>query len=120
MLEDPAPSQRGDGCTLTSIFNPRWQFSAFSVVDKAVGFEVILAAEDRGFQYPMPVNQGEPLAPEAGDEKDAGWFRCDIGADGGNGLPLWPYACSLRYDGESKELVMRAQWQCLDLDAGHP
>jgi hypothetical protein len=45
VLEDPAPSPRGYGCTLTSILNPRWEFSAIAEKDGQGGFEVILAAE---------------------------------------------------------------------------
>jgi hypothetical protein len=92
------------------------------VTDGKVGFEVILAAEDVGFQYPMPIYQGEALEGEEGEE---GWYACVVGEDGGNGLPLWPYRCSLRYEageegGKGGELVMRADWRCVDLDAAHP
>lgn len=114
MLEDPTPSSRGDGCTLTSILNPRWEFSDFTVINEQVAFEVILMAEDRGFQYPMPIYQGEPL------EDEEGWYACVVGEDGENGLPLWPNKCSLRWEGEARELVMRAEWECTDLDAAHP
>ncbi|KAH6848118.1 hypothetical protein B0I37DRAFT_432215 [Chaetomium sp. MPI-CAGE-AT-0009] len=120
-LEDPAPGwaatpPRGDGCTLTSIFDPRWQFSAFRVDGGAVSFEIILVAGDRGFQYPIPVYQGEAVEVE-GEE---GWYECEIGADGGNGLPLWPYRCSFRYEGEGGGLVVKADWECMDLDREHP
>jgi hypothetical protein len=89
------------------------------VTDGKVGFVVILAAEDVGFQYPMPIYQGDAL------EGEEGWYACVVGEDGGNGLPLWPYRCSLRYEaggdsGEGGELVMRADWRCVDLDAAHP
>ncbi|KAL2185595.1 hypothetical protein L209DRAFT_452530 [Thermothelomyces heterothallicus CBS 203.75] len=130
-LEDPVVPTR-DGCTLTSIFNPRWQFSHFATTAyaddddddddekkggsaAAVSFEIILAAEDRGFQYPIPVYQG---GEEEGEEE--GWYECDIGADGGNGLPLWPYRCSFRYDADGQELELKADWACQDLDREHP
>ncbi len=116
-LEDPTPSSRGDGCTLTSIFSPNWQFSHFRLEDGRISFEVILTAVDRGFQYPIPIYQGKAV------EGKEGWYECEVGQDGGNGLPLWPYACRFRYDGDSKNgggLVLDAQWQCEDLDEVHP
>ncbi|KAK4152588.1 hypothetical protein C8A00DRAFT_44343 [Chaetomidium leptoderma] len=114
VLEDPTPaSPRGDGCTLTSIFAPRWQFSAFQVNGGQVTFEVILNAPDRGFQYPIPIYQGEKT-------EGGGWYKCEVGADGGNGLPLWPYQCEFRYDADTKGLVLRADWECRDLDGVHP
>ncbi|KAK4238832.1 hypothetical protein C8A03DRAFT_14766 [Achaetomium macrosporum] len=116
-LEDPTPQSRGDGCTLTSIFHPAWQFSDFEVHDAntssaSVTFEMILDAENRGFQYPIPIYQGKPL--------DGGFYQCDIGADGGNDLPLWPYQCSFKYTADKKELVLNADWACQDLDEAHP
>jgi hypothetical protein len=121
-LEEPTPSTRGDGCTLTSILNPRWQFSHFGVTAGEVGFEVILAAEDRGFQYPIPIYQGEPVK---GDGEEEGWYECEIGADGGNGLPLWPYKCRFKYEGQTGQgeagvLGLEAEWECRDLDGAHP
>ncbi|KAK4248889.1 hypothetical protein C7999DRAFT_39887 [Corynascus novoguineensis] len=124
-LEEPIPPTR-DGCTLTSIFNPRWEFSHFQTTTSGdeteddstsgtVSFEVILAAEDRGFQYPIPIYQGEALEGE-----EEGWYECDIGADGGNGLPLWPYKCSFRYDAEGQGLELKADWACRDLDRENP
>ncbi|KAH6622647.1 hypothetical protein F5144DRAFT_656109 [Chaetomium tenue] len=124
-LEDPAPSwvstpPRGDGCTLTSIFAPRWQFSAFRLDGGAVSFEIILRAGDIGFQYPIPVYQG---AAVEGQEEE-GWYACEVGADGGNGLPLWPYQCRFRYEegaeGKGGTLVLDADWECRDLDRVHP
>ncbi|KAK4141971.1 uncharacterized protein C8A04DRAFT_30373 [Dichotomopilus funicola] len=121
----PIPPSRGDGCTLTSLFEPGWVFSAFQSVTtntttgdseeekETVSFEMILAAQDIGFQYPIPIYQGE-----AGDEE--GWWACEIGADGGNGLPLWPYECRFKWDGETKGLVVDAKWECKDLDLEHP
>lgn len=111
VIEDPAPAR--DGCTVSSIFNPRWVFSGFAIVGGAVSFEVILQT-DRGFQYPIPIYQGEPTKP------GPGWYECDIGADGGNGLPLWPYECRFRYTPETKQLVLDAKWACQDLDVDHP
>lgn len=122
-LEEPLP--RRDGCTLTSIFNPRWQFSAFRIYDDdngdngssagSVSFEVILQAQDRGFQYPIPIYQGAPV-----ESDDEGWYECDIGADGGNGLPLWPYECTFKYTRATNELVLDAKWACRDLDLDQP
>jgi hypothetical protein len=113
-IEEPIPAR--DGCTLSSIFNPRWLFSSFRVDDAdssspAVSFEIILQTE-RGFQYPIPIYQGAAL--------ESGWYECDIGADGGNGLPLWPYQCSFKYTPASKELVLKADWACQDVDPNHP
>jgi hypothetical protein len=81
-----------------------------------------LAAEDRGFQYPIPIYQGEPVKGEDGKE---GWYECEIGADGGNGLPLWPYKCRFMYEGQTGQgeagvLGLEAEWECRDLDGAHP
>ena len=111
-IEDPVPSR--DGCTLSSIFNPRWLISSFWVIDNAVSFEIILQTDSRGFQYPMPIYQGEAVAGSPG------WYQCQVGADGGNGLPLWPYACTFKYTAATKEFVLKADWACQDLDAKSP
>jgi hypothetical protein len=122
-LEDPAPGwaatpPRGDGCTLTSIFKPQWRFSSFRLDGGVVSFEIILAAGDIGFQYPIPVYQGAAV------EGEEGWYQCEVGADGGNGLPLWPYQCKFKYgggeEGSGGELVLEADWACKDLDREHP
>lgn len=86
------------------------------MTDSRVTFEIILMAEDRGFQYPILVSQGEALT----DEGNKGWYACDIGEDGGNGLPLWPYECIFKYDKEGSGLELRAKWKCTDLDRAHP
>lgn len=115
-IEDPAPAP--DGCTISSLLDPRWSFSAFNIFDansssSTVTFEVILQT-DRGFQYPIPIYQGAPV------EGNEGWYECDIGADGGNALPLWPYQCSFKYTAATQELVLDADWSCQDLDRDHP
>jgi hypothetical protein len=122
-IEDP--NVAGDGCTLTSIFDPKWTFSVFTVEGKAsaaapaavenplVGFNIILETPNRRYQYPMPIAQGKRIG-------DGPWYDCEVGTDGGNGLPLWPYQCSLQYDASKKELTLKADWACSDLDAEQP
>ncbi|AEO71843.1 uncharacterized protein THITE_117079 [Thermothielavioides terrestris NRRL 8126] len=127
-LTDPV-APFGDGCTLTSIFNPAWEFSAFEVDDTnnggggsndtsssaSVSFGIILAAQNRGFQFPIAITQGNATAGAG-----AGWYECAIGPDGGDDLPLWPYQCVFRYTAATKELQLRADWACRDLDQAHP
>lgn len=112
------PTAPRDGCTLTSLFNPAWSFSSF-VVDEtktpsAVSFDVILATQNRGYQYPITISQGAAVAGQAG------WFRCEVGPDGGNGQPLWPETCVFRYDGAAGEMELKAEWKCADLDPERP
>ncbi|KAK0736669.1 hypothetical protein B0T21DRAFT_384125 [Apiosordaria backusii] len=112
-IEDPVPSNQ-DSCTISSIFNPRWQFSYFSTYNNSISFEIILQT-NRGFRYPNPVYQGKAT----GD----GWFECDIGYDGGSQVPdgpLWPYKCQFAYDKETKELTLKADWECTELDPANP
>lgn len=129
VLTDPRPTR--DGCTLTSLLNPRWTFSHFRIyngsvpspesippigvdpqtpiIPQGVSFDIILAAEERGFQYPIEVYQGE--------EKEGGWYECVIGPDGENGVALWPYWCEFRWDGGTRELRIRARWECEELSS---
>ncbi|KAK4199481.1 hypothetical protein QBC40DRAFT_328607 [Triangularia verruculosa] len=112
-IEDPVPSNT-DSCTVSSIYNPRWQFSYFSTYNNSISFEIILQT-NRGFRYPNPVYQGKAR----GD----GWFDCEIGYDGGSQVPdgpLWPYRCQFKWDGEGKVLELRAEWECTELDPGNP
>src|SRR4051794_36056865 len=61
----PAPLPTADGCTISSIFDPKWSLSAFSLDAKsgsvattsngAVNFNIILATASRGFQFPIAV-----------------------------------------------------------------
>ncbi|KAK4198537.1 hypothetical protein QBC40DRAFT_331190 [Triangularia verruculosa] len=117
-LTEPIP--RDNTCTITSILAPRWQFSAFEIVYtpekeewEAINFEIILAAYT-GFQYPIPVTVSRAAA------REGGWFECVIGADGANAQPLWPYACLVQFNPETKELKLKADWQCKELDGDQP
>lgn len=130
-LDDPVPSP-GDGCTLTSLFEPAWTFSSFEVDysddgstsssnttssgsgSPSVSFEIILDAANTGLQYPIPITQGDAV------KGSAGWYACDIGPDGGDDLPLWPYRCSFAYAPDTKQLQLKADWACRDLDRVHP
>ncbi|CAP65119.1 uncharacterized protein PODANS_5_7010 [Podospora anserina S mat+] len=112
-IEDPVPATQ-DSCTLSSIYSPKWQFSYFSTYNGSISFEIILQT-NRGFRYPNPVYQGK----SAGD----GWWECEMGYDGGAQVPegpLWPYKCQFRWDEGRKELSLRAEWECLELDAENP
>ena len=111
-IEDPLPS--ADGCTISSIYHPQWTFSHFKVDGNtsAVGFNVILQTQKRGFQYPIPVTQDVA----AGD----GWFSCAIEEGLDTEEPLWPTACSLQYKPATKELIVKADWICVDLDPERP
>ncbi|KAK3985429.1 hypothetical protein QBC44DRAFT_374158 [Cladorrhinum sp. PSN332] len=115
-IEDPVP--RADGCTLSSILNPKWTFSAFSLASDdlttTVTFEVILVTQRRGFQYPIAISVAIPHAA------DAVYYPCEIGPDGENEAPLWPYECSVKYAAEEKEIVLSAAWACQDLDDKNP
>ncbi|VBB79619.1 Putative protein of unknown function [Podospora comata] len=117
-LTEPIP--RDNTCTITSILAPKWQFSAFEIVYtpekeewEAINFEIILATYS-GFQYPIPVT----VSRAAG--REGGWFECVIGADGANDQPLWPYACLVQFNPETKELKLKANWQCRELDGDQP
>ena len=77
-------------------------------MNKAVSFELILATENRGYQFPISIAQGKALAD--------GWFQCEVGPDGGNGQPLWPETCTFKYDGATRELELKGEWKCGDLD----
>jgi len=122
-IEDPVPG--ADGCTVSSIFKPQWALSSFAI-DGATGastsnagtgvisFNIILQTGTRGFQSPIAVSQGAAVP------NSPGWYKCEVGPDGGIGQPLWPYDCTLRYNAESKELTLKADWACEDLDKEHP
>ncbi|KAM7187472.1 hypothetical protein V8F33_011212 [Rhypophila sp. PSN 637] len=117
VIEDPIPQR--DGCTLTSIFNPKWSFSQFSVTTTPAGkedifFNIILAAENRGFQFPIPIYTGEAVKGKEG------WYNCVVGQDGENAAPLWPYQCEFKYENATKNLEIRADWACVDFDPEHP
>ncbi|KAK3313585.1 hypothetical protein B0H66DRAFT_629527 [Apodospora peruviana] len=119
VIEDPVPSR--DGCTLTSMFHPAWAFSSFSVTTaNATGglpelfFNLILATDSRGFQFPIPIYQGDKVAGQEG------WYKCVVGTDGENAAPLWPYECSFKYVAERKELTLKADWACQEFDPDHP
>ncbi|KAK5651906.1 hypothetical protein OQA88_11565 [Cercophora sp. LCS_1] len=119
-VEDPQPG--ADGCTISSIFKPQWSLSAFAIdgktgpatasAEQTVSFNIILATGSRGFQYPISVSQGKALTD--------GWYECDVGPDGEQGPPLFPYKCSLKWDGEGKVLSLKADWKCVDLDGENP
>ena len=121
-IEDPLPLP--DGCTISSILNPRWAFSAFEVdrttlaasndsKSSAISFNVILQTSNRGFQFPISISQGAPI-------KDSSWYSCVIGESGGEGQILWPSKCSLQYNPASNELLLDAEWLCSYLDPDHP
>ncbi|KAK0701425.1 hypothetical protein B0T21DRAFT_300442 [Apiosordaria backusii] len=117
-LTEPVP--RDNSCTITSILAPKWQFSAFEIVYtpekeewEAINFEIILATST-GFQYPIPVTVSRAAT------REGGWFECVIGADGANDQPLWPYACLVQFNPDTKELKLKADWQCRELDGDRP
>jgi hypothetical protein len=116
-IEDPVPPR--DACTLSSIFHPQWTFSAFQVdgnsgASSSVSFNIILAVQNRGFQYPITVSQGALLA-------NSSWHACAIGRTGDEtGEPLWPSDCSMKYVPATKELTLKSDWICTDLDPNRP
>lgn len=117
-VEDPVLGP--DGCTLSSIFHPQWTFSTFEVDSSAttpqsVSFEIILRTGSPGFQFPIAIYQD--AAPLAGD---GSWYPCVIGPSGDIGQVLWPSACSFQYLAASKQLTLKADWACGELDPDHP
>ena len=125
VIEDPIPGR--DGCTLTSIFHPSWAFSQFSVTTlssstsasssvpkQELFFNIILQTDSRGFQYPIPIYQGEAVSGQEG------WYKCVVGQDGENAAPLWPYECSFAYNSSTKGLTIKADWACQEFDPAHP
>lgn len=117
-IEDPIPGP--DGCTLSSIFRPQWTFSAFEVDSSggnasSVSFNIILRTGSPGFQFPISVSQ-DTTAPAG----DGSWHACVIGAGGDTGPPLWPTACSFKYQATTQELTLRADWSCSELDPDRP
>ncbi len=122
-IDDPLPLP--DGCTLSSIFSPRWTFSAFEVDHNAsvavandgstssVSFNLILQTANPGFQFPISISQDARVA-------NSSWFKCAIGEAGGEGQILWPSECTFQYRPLTKELALKADWTCSDLDPDHP
>ncbi len=82
-------------------------------IPTGVYFEMILDT-NRGFQYPIPVYQGKPV------EGSAGWYHCIVGEDGENADPLYPHQCTLQYKADTKELTVKADWRCQELDPARP
>ncbi|KAK4184375.1 hypothetical protein QBC35DRAFT_540527 [Podospora australis] len=118
-LEAPVP--RADGCTISSILRPTWSFSAFEIASsnpedpsawESVTFEIILATNNRGFQFPIPISFRKDPTKE--------WFPCEIGPDGENDRPLFPYKCEAQFDAATKELKLKADWECKEFDEEHP
>lgn len=122
-IEDPLPVP--DGCTLSSILNPTWIFSAFQVDSNAsaaaandnssavVTFEIILQTQNPGFQFPVSITQGM----QVGDDQ---WYECDIGGGGNTGQLLWPRNCTMQYTPATMEITLKSDWVCSDLDPDHP
>jgi hypothetical protein len=115
------PTTGPDGCTISSIYRPQWRFSAFEVdTDQknvpSVYFEIILVTGSPGFQFPISIMQD--ATPLAGG--DGSWYNCVVGPAGDIGEPLWPTACSFKYEAATKKLTLRADWTCAELDADHP
>lgn len=116
-IEEPTPG--ADGCTLTSLFKPQWTFSTFEAdsingKDWSVSFNIILSTPSAGYQFPISITQGtNSLASDS-------WYPCVIGEAGDTGDALWPTDCSVQYNSASKELNMKANWTCADLDPNHP
>jgi len=114
-IEDPLPVP--DGCTASSIINPRWVLSHFTIdnttaTSPAISFNIILQTANQGFQYPILIEQGKASSD--------GWYECDIGQGGDTGQLLFPTKCSFKYAPETKQLALKADWLCSDLDHGHP
>ena len=116
-ISDPSPA--ADGCTVSSIFDPRWSFSAFEVDSNAasnasatVAFNIRIVGGGFGFGSPLIVSQGAVGAD--------GWSACELGPGGEVAKSGWPVDCSLKYDAATKKLDLKADWICSDLDPHHP
>ena len=116
-ISDPIPS--ADGCTVSSIFNPRWAFSSFqtdsdaaSNASTSVTFNIAIQGGGFGFGAPLIVSQG----PVGAD----GWSPCELGPGGEVATSGWPVDCSIKYDVASKKLDLKADWVCSDLDPHNP
>ncbi|KAK0726844.1 hypothetical protein B0T26DRAFT_636167 [Lasiosphaeria miniovina] len=119
-IEDPTIMP--DGCTIESVLGPQWTFSSFEVDTPdsgssgppSVSFNVILQTQNRGFQFPLSIYQGAPIA------NSSAWYECDLGGGGNTGQPLWPIACSFQYTPATQALVLKADWSCSEFDPVHP
>jgi hypothetical protein len=114
-----------DGCTLSSILSPQWTFSDFMITGNSPGastndtststvyFEIILKTSNQGFQRPMLVWQDAPVA-------NSSYYSCAIGTGGNTGQILWPQDCTFQFIPSTKELTLKANWICSELDSNHP
>ncbi|KAK3321779.1 hypothetical protein B0H66DRAFT_494379 [Apodospora peruviana] len=109
-----------DGCTASSILHPQWTFNYFHIDQtkdnsSSVGFNIILQTPKPGFGFPLSISQDtKPLA------NDSSWYTCVIGPYDPYEERLYPTECSLRYNPARKELTIKADWVCSDLDANNP
>ncbi|CAK7211578.1 hypothetical protein SCUCBS95973_001162 [Sporothrix curviconia] len=119
-IEEPQPVP--DGCTVSSLLNPVWMFSAFGYDKKNnatsavenVSFDLILQTGNPGFQFPISITQGKHSG------NSSSWYTCVIGNGGDDSPTLWPYACQFQYVPATKQLSLKANWYCSDIDAKHP
>lgn len=122
-MEDPVPGP--DGCTVSSIVHPQWSLSAFEIDSNAsapagndsssssVSFAIILETGNSFFDYPVTISQDTQVA-------NTSWYTCAIGPSGDTGPPLWPDDCTFQYEPTTKQLTIKADWTCNDLDPDHP
>ncbi|CAK7213090.1 hypothetical protein SBRCBS47491_001684 [Sporothrix bragantina] len=118
-IEEPQPVP--DGCTVSSLLHPVWMFSAFGYDQKKnstgvenVNFDLILQTGNPGFQFPISISQGKPWG------NSSSWYSCVIGNGGDDSPTLWPYECRFQYMPATKQLSIKANWYCSDIDAKHP
>ncbi len=139
-IEDPMPVP--DGCTISSILSPTWNFSDFSLEHNNtsnasyVTFLVSLGTgvpSNFGGAEPVAIAGGITPTPEpmghmghmnsvssmaAPSSSDASaWSPC-VFAEGVT--PSAPSNCSFRYDSATGKLELKADWLCDDLDADRP
>jgi len=110
-----------DGCTAASILGPSWRFNYFHIdqskdnTTSSVGFNIILSIPKPSFVFPLSISQDlKPLA------NNSEWYPCVIGPFDPYEERLYPKECSLKYDAATKELTLKADWECSDLDENYP
>ncbi|KIH86520.1 hypothetical protein SPBR_08344 [Sporothrix brasiliensis 5110] len=133
-IEEPQPVP--DGCTVSSLLNPVWIYSAFGYSQKngsagvtGISFNLILQTSNPGFQFPISISQGPkwsgnttlPLpVGNATTTTTESWYDCIIGNGGDDSPTLWPHDCRFQYVPSTKQLSLVADWYCSDLDRQHP
>jgi hypothetical protein len=116
-LKDPLPTT--DSCTISSILSPAWRLSLFETTSGngstgSVQFNIEIKTNDIPSEYPQTIMQsGIHLATT----NDTTWYSCAFAP---GDILVAPSNCTFQYNSKSRQLSLKAQWTCDDLDISQP